>query len=61
VEALSQTQYHVRPNVDNRFSSDGYDVNCLFGYDVVYRDTNLESGGDSFLQNFGEFLPDYTA
>lgn len=59
MEALSHTQYR-RPNVDNRFSRDGYDVNGLFGYDAVYHDTNLGSGGDSFLQHVGEFLPDYS-
>jgi hypothetical protein len=42
------------------FSRDGYEANCLFGYDAMYNDTNLEIGGDSFLQNVGEFLQDYT-
>jgi hypothetical protein len=59
VEGLSQTQYHVRPNIDIRFSRDGNESSCLFGYDAVYYDTNLESGGDSFLQNVGDFLQDY--
>ena len=28
-----------------RFSRDGYAANCLFVYDAMYNDTNLESGG----------------
>jgi len=42
------------------FSRDGYEANCFFGYDATYHDTNLESGGDSSLQNVGEFLQDNT-
>jgi hypothetical protein len=60
VEGLSQTQYHVRPHIDMSFSRDGYEANCFFGYDATYHDTNLESGGDSSLQNVGEFLQDNT-
>jgi hypothetical protein len=60
MEGLSQNQYHVRLNIDMRLSHNEYEVHFLFGYDAVYHDTNLESGGDSFLQNVGEFLQDYT-
>ena len=28
-----------------RFSHEGYDTNCLLGYDAVSHDTNLERGG----------------
>ena len=59
MEVLLQTQYYVRPNIDIRISHNGNESNCLFGYDAVYHDTNLESGGDSFLQNFGDVLQDY--
>ena len=45
MEGLSQTEYDVRRNRDMRFSHEGYDTNCLLGYDAVSHDTNLERGG----------------